>query len=316
MRLCFMGRRLLPAPLFALALVVTAVAPVARADCAPTDPATLASAVRADAFGRALAARIDACATEARTADAERFWGEHHVEPTRDRIKDYVRARTIFEMTRDGGAWRLRWAITNQEPTAKRIWAAWGSTPPATSSAAPSGTAECDEISALFAGLSRRTGVRGIGLFWPTRDHTIAAWEAAPGVRVLVPTTQIYAACDDTFDRAPFPPNRQRGLFEFPATDIPDAAEIPREAAVFLLDQVTHYGGASLDLLAAIRIHRALALRSSVAAACGRTAATIAMRLRATALPVRDHAALARYGATELGGISAAAALDRIAARP
>lgn len=273
-----------------------------------------ADGVRMDELGRALAARIDETATAARTADAHAFWAEHGLDATRARVRDYVRVRTLFEMTRDGGPWRVRWAITNEEPSAKEIWAAWRKAPPAIASAAPSVTAECDEISALFAGLARRAGVRGVGLFWPTKDHTIAAWEPAPGVRVLVPTTQIYAGCDATFDRTPFRPTVQRTVFEFPERDVPDATSLPTDLASFLLDQVSHYAAASLDVLAAIRLHRAIALRSSVGPSCEPRVKELSKALRARSLGAADRRALVRYGVTELSlaGASPEDVLDRL----
>ena len=271
------------------------------AECLPTDTSTLPATIRMQELGELLGTRIDACATETRADDAARFWESHHLEATAARMRDYVRIRTVFEMTRDGGPWRLRWAITNQEPSAKMIWSEWRSHPPMTASASPSATAECDEISALFAGLSRRVGVRGVGLFWPTRDHTIAAWEPAPGVRVLVPTTQIYSSCEDTFDRSSFSPTVQKRVFELSPDDVPAATPIPRALAVFLLDQVTHYAGASLDVLAMLRLHRALALASSVKASCLEGVTHTAKRLHRTSLSARDRAALVRYGVTELG---------------
>jgi hypothetical protein len=292
----------------AVASLLVATSGPARADDLCSTPTTAPAPTRMKELGEALAARIDACASEARRADGETFWKTHALEATPARLRDYVRTRTLFELTRDGGPWRVRWSITNEEPSAKKVWASWAARPPTDVSSAPSVTAECDEISALFAGLGRRLGVRGLGLFWPTKDHTIAAWEPAAGVRVLIPTTQIYVACDDTFDHVPFSPKVQKTVFEFSTADTPDNTPVPPSLATFLLDQVTHYAGASLEVLAAMRIHRALTFGSSVQSSCRKT-------LRGATLTAGDRRALLRYGATELGIPSATAAdvLDRLA---
>lgn len=300
------NRRSPPGPrhLFALAFAAALAAPAAAArgeTCTSTEREALPDALPMRDFAVRLGARIDACATDARHPDAERFCAEHRIECSAARIRDYVRVRTLFEMTRDGGPFRLRWSITDRDPTAKHIWAAWRQSPPLASSAAPSAKAECDELSALFAGLARRLDVRGVGLFWPTSNHTIAAWDVAPAVRVLVPTSQIFLACNATFDRTSFSPSKQRVVYELRATDVPDAFPVPRALATFLLDQIAYYAGASLDVLAMLRTHRALRFDSSLPAACGIDAAAAAKALRARPLSPPDRQALTRYGSTELG---------------
>lgn len=290
----------------------------ARAACPTTDVGALPERVTMKDFGDALGERALGCAGAARRPDATAFFAAHRLDPTEERVRDYVRVRTLFEMTRDGGPWRVRWAITNQDATAKNVWAAWTRSPPVATGASPSATAECDEISALFAGLARRTGTRGVGLFWPTWNHTIAAWDVTPQVRVLVPTTQIFLECDDGFDRAPaFSPTKQRTVYEFPATDVPDRTTMPRALAAFLLDQVTHYAPASLEVLGTIRTHRALAFGSSLPEGCREGAARRARALRGAPLAAADRAALERY-AVELGlsPPTADAALARIEAAP
>jgi hypothetical protein len=287
---------------FSLAALVLLPEAQARAGPCEPDPAAAADApIAMRDFAGQLGARIDACATAARSADASSFCARHALVCTPQRERDYVTMRTLFELARDGGPWRLRWAITNRDPTAKHIWAAWQAAPPALASKAASATAECDELSALYAGLSRRLGVRGVGLFWPTSNHTIAAWEAAPGVRVLVPTSQIFLSCDATFDDTAFSPTKQRKVFEFPARDVPDRFMLPAGLTTFLLDQVTHYAGASLEILGALRLHRAIALGSSVPASCGGGAAGHARGAEARGLTGGDRRALLRYAATELG---------------
>src|SRR5581483_9911458 len=136
------------------------------------------------AFFAALAEHLDAH-VPARRADFDAFAARHELEPTDALRRDYVRAELLFEATRDGGFWRTRWAITNHDATASLVWSSWRAKPGAIA------TGECDELSALFASLARGVGVRNIGLFWPTWNHTIAAWNVTPKTRVLIPTSQI-----------------------------------------------------------------------------------------------------------------------------
>lgn len=296
------------AVLLVAALVLTIPTRAHATPCAPEAPPDAPLTMKA--FATRLGARIDACAAEARGPDARRFLERHHLDETPERVRDYVVVRTLFELARDGGPWRLRWAVTNREPSAKDLWRAWVSAPPDDAGTGASATAECDELSALHAGLARRLGVRGVGLFWPTWNHTITAWEPAPKVRVLLPTTQIFQPCDATFDDTTFDGTVQKTVFEFPAGDVPDRFVVPAKLAVFLLDQVTQYAGASLDVLATLRIRRAIRLGSSVPASCDSGAAA----LRSRSLGPADVRALERYGSAELGlaSPSAAAVLARL----
>src|SRR5436190_11839587 len=88
---------------------------------------------------------------------------------------DYAVARLAFEATRDAGFWNLHWVITNRPPNSDNIWHQWKSVI-APSALSPTASAECDELSALFAFLAARAGIRGVGLLWPTENHTVAAW--------------------------------------------------------------------------------------------------------------------------------------------
>jgi len=107
---------------------------------------------------------------------------------------DYVLVRVLYEATRDAGFWNLHWKITDREPNSDNIWRQWAAarTP---SSLTPTASAECDELSALYAFLAGRAGVKGVGLFWPFPNHTVAVWVVRPAdgppVRVVVPTSQI-----------------------------------------------------------------------------------------------------------------------------
>jgi len=186
--------------------------------------------------------------------------------PDAVRYSDFVIVRLVFEATRDAGFWNLHWAITNREPESDNIWRQWQTVrqPLYTKSTA---TAECDELSALFAFLSRSLGVRGIGLFWPYPNHTVAAWEihpaGQPAVRVVVPTTQIFLASTDFFGTGKFDPWRQRSILEYARRDAQPAFQIPRALLSFFLGQAEQYGGASDATLQRLRyLREAVFLRS------------------------------------------------------
>ena len=72
----------------------------------------------------------------------------------------------------------------------------------------PTVAAECDELSALYAFLVERTGVRRVGLFWPYPNHTVAVWVVRPTrggeMRAVVPTAQIFLDVTDAFGTKKF----------------------------------------------------------------------------------------------------------------
>ena len=222
---------------------------------------------------------------------------------------DYVRVRTLFEATRDGGYWRLRWAITDREPSSSRIWQAWRNLPLREAFGHASATAECDELSALFALLARRVGVRSVGLFYPTWNHTIAAWapHQLPRGRsrlVLVPTTQIFLGCADGLDTTSFR-TALTSIGQYPRWDVRDTTPLPPSVARFLLEEVRVYGGTSSALQALLRARRALAFGSSMGA-CPEYRAELARTL-GTRLGCADRAALRHFAERELDRASASA---------
>jgi len=154
--------------------------------------------------------------------------------------------RLLFEATRDAGFWNLHWAITDQPPHSDRIWQQLKNVnrPSPVESTA---TAECDELSALYAFLVGRSGVKGVGLFWLAPNHTVAVWvvhpATGPSVRVVVPTAQIFL--DDMFDTKKFNPWRQKTIYEYTRRDVPDSFELPKPLCDFFLQQVNKYAGAS-----------------------------------------------------------------------
>ena len=81
---------------------------------------------------------------------------------------DYAVVRLLYEATRDAGFWNLHWTITNEEPNSDKIWRQWRTAGPP-SAVTATASAECDELSALYAFLAGRAGVKGIGLFGLSR---------------------------------------------------------------------------------------------------------------------------------------------------
>jgi len=92
---------------------------------------------------------------------------------------------------------------------------------------APTATAECDELSALFAFLAGRAGVRSIGLLWPYPNHTVAVWTVG-SVRVVIPTTQIFLEESDYWGTKKFDPWRQKAIYEYIRRDVPDSFDCLR----------------------------------------------------------------------------------------
>lgn len=190
----------------------------------------------------------------------------HNLPPESIRYSDYVIVRLLFEATRDAGYWNLHWSITDQPPTSANIWRQWR-TVQKSSVLAPTATAECDELSALYAFLVERAGVKGVGLFWPAANHTVAVWvlhpSRGPVIRVVVPTSQIFLDETDSFDTKKFNPWRQRTIYEYTHRDVPDSFELPHPHFDFFLQQVDKYGGASDATLQQLRyLREAVFLRS------------------------------------------------------
>jgi hypothetical protein len=187
------------------------------------------------------------------------FTSAHKLPPESISYSDFVVVRLLFEATRDAGFWNLHWSITDQPPNSDNIWRQWRKVQ-RPSVSVPTATAECDELSALYAFLVARAGIEGVGLFWPTENHTVAVWVlhpvGAPVVRVVVPTSQIFLDESDTFDTKKFNPWRQRTIYEYTRRDIPDAFELPRPLFDFFLEQADKYGGASGPTLQQLRYLR------------------------------------------------------------
>jgi hypothetical protein len=243
--------------------------PPACSDESGPAPVALPARVTLGDFWTLLAAQVDRLDTTALAPSFDAFAARHHADADATQLRrDFTRLWALFEATRDGGWWRLRWNVTDQEPSSIQIWKAWLRSPPTPSFSTASAVAECDEITALFSVAARRLGVRGVGLFYPTWNHVIAGWapvgvdQRERGGVVLIPTTQIFQGCAATFDQTSFKPPRH--VYEFPRIDVQDGVELPTPLAAFLLEQVRAYGEASPALLALIRAKRAELLVSSL----------------------------------------------------
>jgi hypothetical protein len=187
------------------------------------------------------------------------FIAAYNIPPESVSYSDYVIVRLLYEATRDAGFWNLHWTITNQPPNSDKIWQQWrGVRNP--SSLTPTASAECDELSALYAFLVGRAGVKGVGLFWPFPNHTVAVWVVHPAgsaaVRVVVPTSQIFLDVTDSFDTRKFNPWHQQSIYPYTRQDVPDSFEIPKQLFDFFLSQVDKYAGASDSTLQQLRYLR------------------------------------------------------------
>ncbi|HET9766011.1 MAG TPA: hypothetical protein VFS60_04135, partial [Thermoanaerobaculia bacterium] len=159
--------------------------------------------------------------------------------------------------------------------------------------------AECDELSALFAFLTHSLGVRGVGLFWPTYNHTVAVWQirtaTRPPVRVVVPTSQIFLAETDTFGTDRFDPWRQRTIVDYTRRDAAADLRLPPALLAFFLRQAKRYAGATDDTLQRFRYLREAVFQARLTPD---QAATLARR-------ARREAAMLRAPSEDLAGFDA-----------
>ncbi len=187
------------------------------------------------------------------------FASDHKLSEESVRYSDFVLVRLLFEATRDAGFWNLHWSITDQPPNSDNIWRQWGNVKES-SLVIPTATAECDELSALYAFLVEREGVKSVGLLWPYPNHTVAVWVVHPAggqpIRVVVPTSQIFLEETDFFDTKKFDPWRQKNIYEYTRRDVPDSLQIPKSLFDFFLVQVDKYAGASDSTLQELRYLR------------------------------------------------------------
>ncbi len=179
------------------------------------------------------------------SAEYRALCATHGLSPSDALHRDYLRVRAVFEATRDGGLWGLRWAITNRPGRSDDIWTQWErATVPAPGSWAVTATAECDELSALFAFLVRRLGIRHAGFLGAGPFHVVAHWTLRPlpgepwphlgarrEVRVVVPTSQIFISADATLGTAEIDAYSARTVWDYWRTDARDDRTIPAPLA-------------------------------------------------------------------------------------
>jgi hypothetical protein len=263
-----------------------------------------ASAVSSDShsalsqFVNVIRARAKAFeASPATQQDFRSFVSAHNLPPDSLSYRDYVVVHLLFEATRDAGFWNMHWSITDQPPNSDSIWRQWRSiTHP--SALQPTATAECDELSALFAFLVELAGVKPVGLLWPYANHTVAVWTVRPAagivVRVVVPTSQIFLDETDTFDTRKFDPWKQKTIYEYTRRDVSDSFEIPKPLFDFFLSQLDKYGGASQATLQQLRyLREGVFLKAWTAEDAARTALTKRNNLRSG--PAEDLAAFQSF---------------------
>jgi hypothetical protein len=189
----------------------------------------------------------------------ESFTSAYKISPQTISYSDFVMVRLLYEATRDAGFWNMHWTITNMPPNSDQVWRQWKAVQSA-SPQTPTASAECDELSALYAFLVERTGVRTVGLFWPYSNHTVAVWVLHPAgdaeVRVVVPTSQVFLRVSDSFATKKFNPWHQKTIYEYKRRDVPDNFQLPKPLFDFFLQQIDKYAGASDSTLQQIRYLR------------------------------------------------------------
>ncbi len=187
------------------------------------------------------------------------FTAAYKIRPESVSYSDFVVVRLLYEATRDAGFWNMHWTITNMPPDSDQIWKQWKAVNNP-SPLLPTASAECDELSALYAFLIDRAGVKTVGLFWPYPNHTVAVWVLHPAngveVRVVVPTSQIFLDAHDSFGTKKFNAWHQKTIFEYRRRDVPDTFELPKPLFDFFLRQMERYAGASDSTLQEIRYLR------------------------------------------------------------
>lgn len=187
------------------------------------------------------------------------FSAAYKIKPNRISYSDFVIVRLLYEATRDAGFWNMHWTITDMPPNSDQVWRQWKAVQ-SVSPVTPTASAECDELSALYAFLVERAGVRTVGLFWPYSNHTVAVWVVHPAngdeIRVVVPTSQVFLTVNDSFATRKFNPWKQKTIFEYTRRDVPDSFQLPKPLFDYFVKQIGRYAGASDSTLQQLRYLR------------------------------------------------------------
>jgi len=129
----------------------------------------------------------------------------------------------------------MHWSITDQPPNSDRIWAQW-KTVAQPSFTQKTATAECDELSALFAFLVSVPASKASASFGLSQSHSrrlVPSSRNNAVIRVVVPTSQIFLAEDDTFDTRKVRSWHQKTIYDYTRHDVPDSFEAPRSPLRF-----------------------------------------------------------------------------------
>ena len=168
--------------------------------------------------------------------------------------RDFVRVKLVFEATRDSGFWRIVWRITDNQPNSDAIWKQWQSNElTLDDDTSYSAVAECDELSALFSFLARKLGVKNVGLFWPTWNHTVAVWSPMGSgnkpIRVVIPTSQVFIGENETIGTKQFDPYTQKRIYEYTRKDVDSNTQLPKPLADWMIKQIKSSANQSASAL-------------------------------------------------------------------
>jgi hypothetical protein len=171
------------------------------------------------------------------------FLARHRLDRTLAPYDQYAVVRVVFEATRDGGLWGLVWNITNREGHSDRIWKQWQrAAVPEPGEWGVTAVAECDELSALFAFLVRRLGVKHAGFLDGGPNHIVAHWTLHQGrkreTRVVVPTSQIYLSRTATLGTDEINPYKIRVVWDYWRRDVKPTHTIPAPLARYFVEQL------------------------------------------------------------------------------